>query len=189
MKTTNGQYRKTCKRVNIPGDAHELTFSCYHNQPFLHSERTCQYLAIAIDNARDKYDFSLWAYVFMPDHVHLLICPNHPQYSISSILASIKQSTARRALNYLREENPAGLKQFSTEQKDSPYRFWQDGGGYDRNISNPETLLHTIRYIHANPVRKQLVENAEDWYYSSAAEWREPDSGPLSIDFETWPII
>jgi putative transposase len=124
----------------------------------------------------------------MPNHVHLLICPNQPEYYISSILASIKQSTARRALNYLREENPAGLKHLSTGQPDSPYRFWQDGGGYDRNINNPETILKTIRYIHANPVRKGLVEAPQEWYYSSAATWQKPGTGPLSVDFDTWPI-
>ena len=188
VKTSTGNFRKTCQRVSKPGDAHELTFSCYRNQPFLKAERTCRYLVDAIEKVRRKHNFSLWAYVFIPNHVHLLICPNQQQYSISAILASIKQSTARRALNYLRKENLAGLKQLATGQPDSPYRFWQDGGGYDRNINHPDTLLKTIRYIHANPIRKGLVELTEDWYYSSAGEWQKPGSGPMRIDFDTWPI-
>jgi len=188
MKTASGHYKKSCQRISKPGDAHELTFCCYRNQSFLQAERTCKYLVAAIEKARIRHDFSLWAYILMPNHVHLLICPNQPQYSISSILASIKQSTARRALNYLREENPAGLKQLATGQPDSPYRFWQDGGGYDRNINNPDTLIKTVRYLHANPIRKGLVESAEDWYYSSAGEWQKTGSGPMRVDFDTWPI-
>ena len=149
MKTSSGHYRKTCQRISNLGDAHELTFSCYRNQSFFRSEITCKYLVAAIEKARIRHDFSLWAYVFMPNHVHLLICPNQP---------------------------------------DSPYRFWQDGGGYDRNINNPETILKTVRYIHANPIRKGLVESAEDWYYSSADEWQKPGSSPMRVDFDTWPI-
>ena len=34
------------------------------------------------------------------------------------------------------------------------YRFWQRGGGYDRNITDPATLRVMIEYIHNNPVRR-----------------------------------
>ncbi|HCS51426.1 MAG TPA: hypothetical protein DIW81_07505, partial [Planctomycetaceae bacterium] len=62
--------------IHEPGHAHELTFSCYHRYPFLKAERCCQWLADSIANARQKYKFQLWAYVFMPDHVHMIISPN-----------------------------------------------------------------------------------------------------------------
>jgi putative transposase len=48
------------------------------------------------------------------------------------------------------------------------HRFWQPGGGYDRNITSIETLHAMIDYIHANPVRRGLVTRAEDWQWSSA---------------------
>ncbi|OHB61113.1 MAG: hypothetical protein A2167_08085 [Planctomycetes bacterium RBG_13_46_10] len=67
--------KKKCKRYNISGHAHELTFSCYRNQKFLLSDRTCQWLIESIEKAKVKHNFSLWAFVFMPDHVHLLIKP------------------------------------------------------------------------------------------------------------------
>ena len=33
----------------------------------------------------------------------------------------------------------------------------------------PVTLMNMIDYIHANPVRRGLVERASDWEWSSAA--------------------
>ena len=48
------------------------------------------------------------------------------------------------------------------------HRFWQPGGGYDRNITSSETLRAMIEYIHANPVRRGLVATAEEWEWSSA---------------------
>lgn len=181
------RHRKKCQRYNIPGNAHELTFSCYKNQAFFRSVLICQYMAGAILSAKEKYDFSIWAYVFMPNHIHLLICPMQEQYSISDILKSIKQSVSRRAIRYLRQNNPHGLKKLATGQKHPAYRFWQDGGGYDRNVSNEETLIKMIRYIHMNPVRCKLSDHPEQWYYSSAAQWQGGD-GPIPIDFESYPV-
>ena len=47
-------------------------------------------------------------------------------------------------------------------------RFWQPGGGYDRNIDNLDTLSRMIEYLHLNPVRRGLAKRAVDWEYSSA---------------------
>jgi hypothetical protein len=60
-------------------------------------------------------------------------------------------------------------------------RFWQSGGGYDRNITSPRTLLAAIDYIHLNPVRKGLVEQAADWQWSSARHYQGGIS-PAPID-------
>ncbi len=106
---TQSFIRKTCKRYNIPGHAHELTFSCYRNQKFLLSDRTCQWLIESIERAREKHNFSLWAFVFMPDHVHLLINPRDEEYNISNILKDIKTDTSIKAVKYLKDNNPSEL--------------------------------------------------------------------------------
>ncbi len=185
----NGKiYTKRCHRYNVTGNAHELTFSCYNNRPFLLAERICKYLVDSIISSRKKHQFDLWAYVFMPNHVHLLLCPNKPQYSISGILLSIKQPVSRKAVNFLKKNNPDGLKCLATSQQCRPYRFWQKGGGYDRNITKVKAIIDLVRYIHNNPVRKGLVENAEQWYYSSAANWENIKQGPIPIDFDSFPV-
>ena len=179
---------RTCQRHNEPGHAHELTFSCYQGKAFLIKERICQWLAEAFNSARDRHHFSLWAYVFMPTHVHILISPKHKDYSISRILQAMKQPVAVKAIAYLKNENPDGLRQLATGQIARPYRFWQNGGGFDRNITNTETLIKAIRYIHRNPVRKGLVDCDVDWKYSSAADWQNLRQGPVIIDTHDWPV-
>ena len=110
-------HRKRCQRYNFPGHAHELTFSCFRNRPFLKSERTCNYLVDAIVAAKVRHAFDLWAYVFMPEHVHILICSRKEAYSVAEILRAIKQPVSRRALMYLREYKPQGLRLLATGQK------------------------------------------------------------------------
>ena len=182
------KYTKLCHRWDWAGHAHELTFSCCLNRPSLSKERTCQYLADAIKASRVKHDFDLWAYVFMPNHVHLVIHPRQEHYSIAQILRSIKQSVSRKTLDYLRRNNPDGLRLLATGQEDEPHRFWQKGGGYDRNITKVETLLESVRYVHNNPVRKGLVQTADEWRYSSATDWQNAGPGPIPIDFVSVPL-
>ena len=179
--------RKSRKSFNIPGEAHELTFSCFKRRKFLGKERTRAYFLEALELAREKHGIHLWAYVIMPEHAHVLIWPEREEYSVGGILKTIKQSVSRKAIGYLREENPAGLKLLATGHKESPYRFWMDGGGYDRNVHSFGTLRKMVDYIHNNPVRRGLVEHAEDWKWSSLAEWLEEGSGPIRIDRDSWP--
>ena len=180
-----GNFRKTCKRYNIPWNAHELTFSCYQRRAFLGKDMTRQLLAGAVCQAREKHAFDVWAHVVMPEHAHLLIWPTAEVYSISVLLQSIKQSVSRKAINYLRRQNPDGLKWLATGQKHSPYRFWQDGGGYDRNITAAETLWGVITYIHNNPVRRGLVSTPGEWPWSSYNDWEGLGAGPIPINKES----
>ncbi len=162
--------------ANEPGHAPELTFSCFRRYAFLRAERTCQWLADAIDDARRQFDFSLWAYVFMPEHVHLLVCPKQPDYDIGAILKAIKQPVGVKAIKHLREHAPAWLPRISVRRgKKTERRFWQAGGGFDRNVTEARIILAMMEYIHGNPVRRELVEKAENWKWSSAG-WIEGEN-------------
>ena len=125
----------------------------------------------------------------MPEHVHMIIFPPDEKYDISLIGKSIKQSVSRMAINYLQRENRPGLKLLETGQKNSQYRFWLAGGGYDRNVNTPSTLEYMVHYIHNNPVRRGLVDDPAAWKWSSYNEWHNPGSGPLSLDLDSFPTL
>ncbi len=76
------RYSKRRKAYNIAGRAYEMTFSCYRNRNFLSKDRVCRWLVESIERTRVELDYALWAYVFMPNHVHLLIRPRQGIYSI-----------------------------------------------------------------------------------------------------------
>ncbi len=161
------------RAINEPGHAHELTFSCYRRYQFLSAERTCEWLAAAIERAKTKHDFALWAFAFMPEHVHLIIQPRRPIDSISAILQVIKQPVGQRAVAFLEANASQWLPRITRRRGGSVERlFWQSGGGYDRNIEEPKTLWAMIDYVHLNPVRRGLVARAADWRWSSAG-WNE----------------
>lgn len=115
--------------VNEPGHGHELTFSCLRGYSFLKAERCCRWLADAIDAAREDLDFDVWAYVFMPEHVHLIIRPRRMNYDIARIRSSIKLPVSRKAVAFLRRESLVWLNCITArKRRERRHRFWQKGG-------------------------------------------------------------
>jgi putative transposase len=180
----NMEYRKRCKAYNTPGDAHELTFSCFQRLPLLNKDRTRQWFIEALAEARRRRNSFLWAYVIMPEHVHVLLWPREPVYEVRLFRTALKVPVQRKALAFLRRQAPQFLEKLRDEQPNGKvhYRFWQRGGGYDRNVREPATVLTMIEYIHNNPVRRGLVKQAVDWPWSSARFYAGMDQVLLAMD-------
>jgi putative transposase len=189
MRTSDG-YRRLRKRYEEPGHARYLTFSCFRNQAFLGSERARGWLLEAVLEARAKYGFCLWAWVFMPDHVHMLILPKETR-SVSGILQAIKEPVAKKASYWVKKNAPQFLPHMLDVQPSGrrSVRFWQPGGGYDRNIITVAELREKITYVHNNPVRRSLVGDPKDWVWSSFHAWEAGEDVPLPIDRASVPPL
>jgi putative transposase len=189
MSEISGNHRKRCQRHKESFHAHYLTFSCFRRQPFFASPTACQWFLHTLDSDRRAAGFDLWAFVIMPEHVHLVISPGE-QYSISRILWRIKKPFADRMLARVREEHPAFLSRMSTRRADrTVHRFWQPGGGYDHNLWTPSRFHEKIHYVHANPVRRQLVPRPEAWPWSSYRAWTNATAEPLALDLADIPTV
>ena len=125
----------------------------------------------------------------MPEHVNILVHPRRDAYKISSILSSFKQPVSKRAILYVKQKAPSQLALMADRQPNgkSSFRFWQRGGGYDRNLWSPRYVWETIDYIHGNPVRRKLCERDIDWKWSSASAYAGLDDGPLKIHAASLP--
>ncbi|MFW6133548.1 MAG: REP-associated tyrosine transposase [Planctomycetota bacterium] len=190
--SSHGRHRKRCKRWDVPYGAHYLTFSCYQQRPFLTRDRTRRWFLDALERARAKHGFHLWAGVIMPEHAHLVVwIPTEAR--ISDILKSIKSSVSRRAMYRLRTNAPHQLAPFRHVLPDGriEHRFWQAGGGYERLLRSNRDVREKIRYVHENPVRRGLVNRAEDWPWSGHRAYMhgcdEPE--PISLDREHIPVV
>jgi putative transposase len=125
----------------------------------------------------------------MPEHVHILVAPREPGVEVGRFIGSIKEKTARRAVSWLETNAPSWIRRITVwEGNRERRRFWQPGGGYDRNVRNETALVSMIEYIHANPVRRGLVRSPEDWEWSSAGWYAGGRDVPLAMD-ETLPFL
>lgn len=176
-------HRHHRRNYNDVGHAHELTFSCYRGYRFLNSDRTCGWLADAIEEARNNLSFDLWAYVFMPEHVHLIVHPRNVEYDIAEIRSAIKAPVGAKGIAFIKNHASHWLAKVTRRRGNKEeYLFWQSGGGYDRNVTKQQTLVAMIDYMHMNPVRRQLVGKPEEWYWSSAAWYLNTGLIPMRVD-------
>lgn len=168
---------------NLPHHAHYLTFSCYRRQQLLTDVVSCRRLLSCWDEARRRSNFAIWAYVVMPEHVHLLIWPGSEQYQIAAILRSLKEPFAHWIVERWSSMAPELLERIRVDvARGTVYRLWQKGGGYDRNLYKWETIQRAIDYIENNPVRRRLVSEASKWPWSSARCRPGAVDVPLVID-------
>jgi putative transposase len=191
-----GTKYKTVRRGHEPGDCHELTFSCYRRMPLLGCEDWRRMLAESLDRALHGQHFRLMAFVVMPEHVHLLVYPTTHTPRLDLLLKAIKRPFAYRVKQILSRAQDPLLSQLTVRERPGVecFRFWQEGGGYDRNLRSESAVSASIDYIHLNPVRRGLCQKAIEWKWSSAAWYLDPQgvvdpdlpvvSGP-PVDFLT----
>jgi putative transposase len=183
--------KKLFKNVhyNTPGHAHEVTFSAYRRLNIFMDTNACEMLLSELETARHEFVFRLWAYVIMPNHVHLLIWPSESVYKIELINKAIKGRMAKRYIKfYERAGNIYELNAYRiVENGINHYRIWQRGGGFDRNLWNAQAIHQSIEYIEENPVRKKLAVSPERYLWSSAYA-RENNYGLVPDQFRL-PVL
>jgi putative transposase len=148
------------KRYQHEGEDHFLTFSCYRREPHLSTALAKDTFLLSLELTRQSYGFEVLGYVVMPEHVHLLVSepPNH-DIPLATAIQALKISVSRRLT-----ERP----------------FWQRRY-YDFNVSTHNKRFEKLRYMHRNPVKRTLVENPEDWAWSSYRHYLLNEPAPVQI--------
>ena len=108
---------------------------------------TAQLLERTIVDYRSQGRLLLHAFVIMPDHLHALITPA-PDVSLEKAMQFIKGGFSFR----LKSKQDVWTRSFNQTQTLSAEKF-----------------ISCVRYIHENPVRKQLASNPEDFEFTSAS--------------------
>jgi putative transposase len=138
--------------------------------PLLTSDSWRETLARCVEAASEETAMELVGFVFMPEHVHLLVYPTVPNPSISRYLARIKQPFSKQIKEVLVGRGSRLLSKLTVRERPGKecFRFWQEGPGFDRNLFSPEAISSSLEYIHNNPVSRELCRRAVDWKWSSA---------------------
>ena len=136
---------------------------CAHMQRNLFQRGEIAELMVAMfAKYRDAGEFDLHEYVVMPNHVHLLLSLNDQQ-QLDRVIQLIK----------------GGFSYCLRERGIVFPVVWQQRY-HDRRVRDANEFVEFSRYIRQNPVRKGLVERAEDYPYSSAGAL--PGLKPLDLN-------
>jgi putative transposase len=146
------------ERRQVKGDLHFVTFSCYHRLPYLETPLLRDLFEDALARTCHCYEFDVFGYVVMPEHVHLLL--SEPGKDLLAVgLQALKISVSKRA-----KERP----------------FWQ-ARYYDFNVFTYAKRIEKLDYMHWNPVKRGLVEKPEDWLWSSCRYYQTGQQGRVKI--------
>ncbi|MFQ5778257.1 MAG: transposase [Terriglobia bacterium] len=130
-----------------------------------------------------KHPFGLYAYVLMPDHVHLILRPQSG--SITDLVRKIKSVTARRILACLRQDKNsavlARLRKAQAGRKHHTFQVWQQGF-HTVELWSGWMVRKKIDYLHSNPVRKGLASSTKDYSCSSFRAFHGLGESSVSLD-------
>jgi REP element-mobilizing transposase RayT len=153
--------------------------------PVFRSDAIKHITCAALDEARRSGKFALYAYVVMPDHLHIV---TDSFLSPARTLQFINGITSRRIIGYLKEHNyQSSLKKLRHEIRARRYShsLW-DHHPDARLLLTENMLMQRVQYTHQNPVRAGLVTQTTDYRWSSVRFWMRNtlDDEPLLMDID-----
>jgi putative transposase len=149
------------KRFQNAEALHFITFSCFHRLPLLEAAGARETVEAVLEATRARHQARVYAYVLMPEHIHLLV-NEPPRIVLAQFLKAVKQVTSRKL-------------------KGRRGKFWQDRY-YDSSVYGEKARSEVIRYIHRNPVARGLVTKPEQWPWSSFRHYASGVKGPVEIE-------
>jgi len=136
-----------------------------------HQRRYAEIVMASLRYCIEHQWFELFAYVLMPNHIHLILKVNE-NHSIEQILRDFNKYTAQQILLTMQETEPQILSKFWVGTKKQKYKIWLRDVDI-KNVLSPKFLIQKAEYIHQNPLRGEWadylrIERPEDYEYSSA---------------------
>ena len=144
-------------------------------------------LAESLEYCRKEKGMEIYAYCFMPSHIHLVF--RATDENPSDLIRDFKGFTAKKIVQVIKENPKESRKKWllwmfekagKTKSNIMKYQFWQQ---HNKPIElwTDKVIQQKIEYIHNNPVESGFVTDPVDWKYSSARNYQD-DSTVLQID-------
>ena len=169
------------KRYYNAKHLHFLTCSCYHRHAWLGTARRRDLFLKILEQARQRYRFTVVGYVVMPEHIHLLI--SEPEVGDPSLVMKVvKQRFARRVRKPHRHAAQAVLWPESADAHIWQKRF------YDFNVWSERKRVEKLKYMHRNPVKRGLVAEPDQWRWSSFRSYAYGEKGLVRVNFQEWAL-
>jgi putative transposase len=146
--------RKHRLPLNIYKGKVKVTFTfCIEGKKILFDDKAIvnKFLEILIE-IKNKCNCKNWVYIFMPDHVHLVMEGNSEEADLWKMVVRFKQKTG-----FWLSKNRKGIR-------------WQKDF-YDHIHRKNEDLRKHIIYILDNSVRKGLIDNWEEYAFKGSLDF------------------
>jgi len=138
------------------------------------------YKMIIVDSLNyciESKGLTVYTWCLMTNHLHL-IARAKDGYRLCDIIRDFKKFTAKKIIDKIKEEPESRrewlLYRFSFagkfDNRIKNYKVWQDTS-HPVVLENNDIIDQKINYIHDNPVRALIVQNPQDYLFSSASDY------------------
>ena len=155
-----------------PNNLYFITTTTVNRAHLFLLDRHKQIIAESLDYMRLKNWLNLYAFVLMPNHVHLLV-RFFPNIKLSDVMREFKKHTSKQIILACKTENNQKYLSYMEDAartiSGQTYKVWEDG--YDaREVFSLPFLQQKMDYLHKNPCQPQLrmVDQPEEYLWSSA---------------------
>jgi len=168
-------------------DFHFITCSCYQRRPLLGTAGRRDLFLAVLEQMRRRYRVVVLGYVVMPEHFHVLLSEPR-EGTLSTVMQALKLGFARRVLAAQRRAVTVGrptsrsfreLGECPNPAESGP--IWQ-ARFYDFNVWSERKRVEKLRYMHRNPVKRGLVEDPDQWLWSSFRPYAYGEPGTVRIN-------
>jgi len=149
------------KRVFQDGYSYFITIVTHRRQPILIDN--IEQLRYSFRLSKKRYDYQIDAIIILPDHIHMIISPKNAN-EYPKIVSHIKRSFVYGLDEGHKDEAKILLSPSSYHRKLSG--IWQKRF-YEHTIRDEKDWLEKMNYIQHNAVKHELVEDWNQWEYSS----------------------
>ncbi len=139
-----------------------------------------------LDSLRSRKQIALYAFVIMPNHLHIIIRCLPPE-SLADVVRNYKSIVADRIIRQYKVESNHESLQFLASQvvqsDKQQYQVWDEGYNA-KEVFSPDFLTQKMNYIHDNPCQPQwnLVDRPEDYSWSSARYYLSGEPAIIPLD-------
>jgi REP element-mobilizing transposase RayT len=141
-----------------------------------------------------KNGLNIFGWVLMPSHLHLMANAEIPN-ELSDIVRDFKKFKSKKLIDQIAYEPESRrewlLERFKfsakTHSKTKDFKVWQDKN-HPIELYTEKVTWQKLNYIHRNPVVDRIVQNEQDYLYSSARNYYNLPS-LLDVHCLTPPVI
>lgn len=138
-----------------------------------------------LEEIRQELNAIVYGFVLLPGHLHI-ITQSQIKGNLSVFMKKWKGNTARHILDYSMNNNHDWLKRFAENaqsyniSRKQTYQIWQPRFD-DKAIRDEEEFIAKLNYMHGNPLKHNLVDDCEDYPYSSFADYNGGENGFVTV--------
>ena len=164
------------EKTFAPNEIYFITFTILGWKKIFTEDKYCELVYKWFDYMKEKYENKIYAYVVMPNHIHLITFISEKSSKLSILIQNAKRFMAYGIVDLLKEDEKSELlsyfKNYANPKKGAKHKIFEDR--YDSKIIyRRKFFIEKLNYIHNNPCSKKwmLADCVEDYKYSSAANY------------------